>query len=145
MDDKRPRKRTLEDSKTRRLETLRIHPMPCVFCSDPSAAGQVLTEDERTWTILHPDGQVMLVARRHVQNVSDLDEEEWLEVARVWHRTERELRDSTGAERVVVMKLGIQTPHLHVHLYPFGADATREEVFAVIDGRAKLRLTLTRR
>ena len=116
--------------------------MPCVFCSDPSAAGQVLTEDERTWTILHPDGQVMIVAKRHVQNVSDLEEDEWLEVARVWHRAERELRAATRAERVVVMKLGIQTPHLHVHLYPFGADATREEVFAVIDGRAKLRLTL---
>ena len=84
----------------------------------------------------------MVVARRHVENVSDLEEDEWLAVARTWHRAERELRAKTGAAKVIVMKLGIQTPHLHLHLYPFEATATRPEVFDVIDGRAKLRLTL---
>lgn len=116
--------------------------MSCIFCTNPSAAGALLSEDEHAWTILHPAGQVMVVAKRHVENVSDLDEEEWLHVARTWHRAERQLRASTGAARVIVMKLGIQTPHLHVHLYPFDAQATREEVFAVIDGKASLRLTL---
>lgn len=116
--------------------------MPCVFCTNLSEAGTLLGEDEHTWTLLHPAGQVMVVARRHVENVSDLDLEEWLHVAAVWHRVERELRETTGAARVIVMKLGIQTPHLHVHLYPFDAETTREEVFAVIDGKASLRLTL---
>ena len=119
--------------------------MPCVFCTNPSEAGTLLAEDERTWTVLHPAGQVMIVAKRHVENVSDLDVEEWLQVARVWHGAERELREATGAVRVIVMKLGIQTPHLHVHLYPFDAQATREEVFAVIDGKASPRLTLAPR
>ena len=119
--------------------------MTCVFCTDVNAAGTVLAEDEATWTLLHPQGQLMIVARRHVENVSDLDEEEWLHVARVWHRAERELREQTGAERVIVMKLGIQTPHLHVHLYPFSKDDTREQIFDVIDGRATLRLTLASR
>ena len=117
--------------------------MPCVFCSNLHAAGEVLSEDDHAWVILHPQGQLMVVARRHVENVSDLDEEEWLQVARVWHRTERDLRQRTGAERVIVMKLGIQTPHLHLHLYPFSSGDTREDVFAVIDGAARLRLTLT--
>ena len=85
----------------------------------------------------------MIVAKQHVENVSDLEEGAWLHLAKVWHRTERELREKTGADRVMVMKLGIQTPHLHVHLYPFPKDATRDEVFAVIDGRDRLRLTLT--
>ena len=115
----------------------------CDFCTNPSGAGTILAEDDHAWTILHPDGQVMVVARRHVENVSDLDEEEWLQVARVWHRAERALRQATGAARVMVMKLGIQTPHLHVHLYPFAADASRAEVFDVIEGRASLSLTLT--
>jgi diadenosine tetraphosphate (Ap4A) HIT family hydrolase len=52
-------------------------------------------------------------------------------LARVWHRAERALK----AERVMVMKLGIQTPHLHIHLFPFDATATREEVFAAFEGR----------
>ena len=117
----------------------------CVFCTNPHDAGRLIAEDADTWTILHPQGQLMIVAKRHVENVSDLDEGEWLRVARVWHRAERDLREQTGAERVIVMKLGIQTPHLHVHLYPFSRDDTREQVFDVIDGRATLRLTLAPR
>ena len=115
--------------------------MTCVFCTDVSQSGHVLAEDDRTWTLQHPAGQWMVVAKKHVENVSDLDEEEWLHVARVWHRAERELREKTRADRVIIMKLGLQTPHLHIHLYPFNANATREDVFAVIDGRAPLRLT----
>jgi hypothetical protein len=38
----------------------------------------------------------------------------------------------------MVMKLGIRTPHLHVHLYPFSSNATREEVFAAFEGRLTL-------
>ena len=67
----------------------------------------------------------------YVRAYSDLaDEDEWLHIARVWHRTERAM----NAERVMVMKLGIQTPHLHIHLFPFDASATREEVFAAFAG-----------
>jgi len=100
--------------------------MPCVFCTDVTRAGEVLAEDEHSWVVRHPHGQTMIVARRHAQNVGDLPEDEWLHLARVWHRTERSMR----AERVMVMKLGIQTPHLHIHLFPFDGAATREEVLA---------------
>jgi len=112
--------------------------MSCVFCTDVNQSGEVLSEDERSWVVRHPQGQVMIVAKRHAENVSDLDEEEWLHLARVWHRAERRLREETKADRVMVMKLGIQTPHLHVHLYPFSSEATREEVFAAFEGRLTL-------
>ena len=49
---------------------------------------------------------------------------------------ERALLDATGAERAIIFKLGILTPHLHIHIYPMSATATREEVFAAIDGNA---------
>jgi len=105
--------------------------MPCVFCTDPAQAGELLSEDAHSWVIRHPQGQTMIVAKRHVENVGGLDEDEWLHLARVWHRTERTLE----AERVMVMKLGIQTPHLHIHLFPFDATASREEVFAAFAGK----------
>lgn len=117
--------------------------MNCVFCTNPGGAGTLLEEDERTWVLVHPQGQLMIVAKRHVENVSDLDVDEWLHVARVWHRAESDLRAKTGAERVIVMKLGLQTPHLHIHLYPFPSASTRDDVFDVIEGRATPRLTLT--
>ena len=105
--------------------------MSCVFCTDPRDAGTVLSENEHAWVIHHPQGQTMIVAKRHVENVSDLAEDEWLEVARTWHRAEREI----DAERVIVFKLGVQTPHLHIHLHPFPKSATREEIFLTLAGR----------
>lgn len=115
------------------------HRMACVFCSNPSDAGELVYEDPRSWVILHPDwsprGHAMVVAKRHAENASALDEDEWLHVARVFRETERVLLDLTGTRRAIVMKLGIQTPHLHLHIYPSSEAATREEVFAAIDGK----------
>ncbi len=114
--------------------------MACTFCADPLSAGELLFEDDRVWVLLHPDwsprGHAMVVAKRHVENASALDEDEWLHLARVWHRAERVLLEATGAERAIILKLGIMTPHLHVHIYPMSATATREDVFATIDGKA---------
>jgi diadenosine tetraphosphate (Ap4A) HIT family hydrolase len=112
--------------------------MTCTFCSDLSDARGLVFEDERVWVLLHPDwsprGHAMVVAKRHVENASSLDDEEWLHLARVWHRAERAILDATGAERAIIFKLGILTPHLHIHIYPMSAIATREDVFAAIDG-----------
>ena len=114
--------------------------MACTFCADPLSAGELVFEDDRVWVLLHPDwsprGHAMVVSKRHVENASALDEEEWLHLARVWHRAERVLLEATGADRAIILKLGIMTPHLHVHIYPVSAQATREEVFAAIDGKA---------
>lgn len=114
--------------------------MTCTFCSDLSAAGSLVFEDDRVWVLLHPDwsprGHAMVVAKRHVENASSLEEDEWLHLTRVWHRAERALLDATGAERAIILKLGILTPHLHIHIYPMSAAATREDVFAAIDGNA---------
>lgn len=113
--------------------------MNCVFCTDAASAGDLVYEDQHALVLLHPDwsprGHAMVVAKAHVENVSALDEEAWLHLARVWHRAERVLLAATGAERAVILKLGIQTPHLHVHIYPVSAAAMRDEVFAAFDGK----------
>lgn len=113
--------------------------MSCGFCSDPSSTGEIVFEDDRSWVILHPDwsprGHVMVVAKRHAENASGLDEDEWLHVARIFRRTEQILLELTRTQRAIVMKLGIMTPHLHLHIYPTSERATREEVFEAIDGK----------
>jgi diadenosine tetraphosphate (Ap4A) HIT family hydrolase len=113
--------------------------MSCVFCDAPLTAGEAVYEDERVLVLLHPDwsprGHAMVVAKRHVENASDLDEDEGLHLTRVWQRAERELLALTGAERAVILKLGIVTPHLHLHIYPVAATDSREEVFAAFDGK----------
>ena len=114
--------------------------MSCAFCTDLASTGTLVSEDADTWVLLHPDwsprGHVMVVAKRHVENASQLTETEWLRVARVWRDVERGVLAATGAQRAIVMKLGLQTPHLHLHLYPVSGEATRSDVFAAIEGKA---------
>jgi histidine triad (HIT) family protein len=114
--------------------------MTCVFCSDPKSAGALVFEDAQSWVLLHPDwsprGHAMVVSKHHVENASELEEDAWLHLAGVWHRAERVLLNVTGMQRAVILKLGIMTPHLHVHIYPVSSAATRDDVFAAIDGKS---------
>ena len=101
------------------------------------ADSMVLGRNEAAVAVLHDDwavrGHAMIVARRHVENVSDLDDEE----ARAFltlHRTlERALLEQLHVERVVLLKLGLAVPHLHLHLYPVSRNMTRAEIFAAIN------------
>ena len=76
----------------------------------------------------------MVIARQHVENLSDLDDP--AAFMSVYVRAERALLEATGCERAIVIKLGIMTPHLHLHIYPVAATATRAEVMASIDGKS---------
>lgn len=101
----------------------------------------VVFEDDRVAVVVHEDwavrGHLMVVSKRHVENISDLDDEEWVHFARVYRRAERAALDATHADRAIVMKLGIATPHLHLHIYPVPAMMSRAEVMSVIDARSK--------
>ena len=115
--------------------------MTCVFCNDPRAAGDVVFEDDRVLVVLHADwsvrGHAMVVWRKHVENVADLTLDDYVHFAAVHHRAERALLDATGTGRAVLMKLGIATPHLHLHIYPVSAALTRDDVFEILDGRVR--------
>ena len=115
--------------------------MDCVFCTDASRAGDVVFEDEHAMVVLHEDwsvrGHAMVAARRHVENVSDLAADEWSHIAQLFARVERVLLRLTNAERAIVMKLGIATPHLHLHIYPLSAQLDRAAVMRIIDAETR--------
>jgi diadenosine tetraphosphate (Ap4A) HIT family hydrolase len=79
----------------------------------------------------------MVVWRAHVENFSGLSEEEAEHFARVHRAAEKALLEVTGAERAVLLKLGIMTPHLHLHLYPVSSSLDRAAVLAVIEGKVR--------
>ena len=79
----------------------------------------------------------MLVLARHAENFSDLTDAEAAQFARVEKVVERALLDVTGARRAILLKLGIQTPHFHIHIYPVDETMTREAVQKVIDARVQ--------
>ena len=113
----------------------------CLFCTDVRAAGELLAEDERVWIVLHGDwavrGHAMVVWKKHVENIADLTADEYAHFAAMHHRAERALLAATGAERAVILKLGIATPHLHVHIYPVAAALDRPAVMEIIDARVR--------
>jgi diadenosine tetraphosphate (Ap4A) HIT family hydrolase len=113
--------------------------MICVFCNDVSESGDVVLETAHAWVVLHNDwavpGHAMIVSRRHVENASDLTEHEWEHFGSIWRRAERALLTATESDRAIVLKLGLQTPHLHVHIYPVQKTLTRDDVFAAIDAK----------
>ena len=112
----------------------------CVFCTRLHTL-EVLFEDARTAIILHEDwavrGHVMVVWKAHVENISNLTSDEWIHFAAIYRTAERTLLELTGADRAIVIKLGIATPHLHFHIYPVPAALSRAEVMEIIDARRK--------
>jgi diadenosine tetraphosphate (Ap4A) HIT family hydrolase len=110
----------------------------CFFCD---RSHRELYSDWRCFVMLHDDwavrGHAMVVWREHVENISDLTPEDAAHFLAVYARAERALLNVTGAERAIILKLGIQTPHLHVHIYPFASTADRSAVMAAIDGKVR--------
>ncbi|HXH92135.1 MAG TPA: HIT family protein [Thermoanaerobaculia bacterium] len=113
--------------------------MTCVFCHDPCDAGDLVSEDEKLLVILHSDwavrGHAMIVWKEHVENVADLAPDDYAHFAAVHHRVEKALLDVTHADRAILLKLGIVTPHLHLHIYPVRATLDRAQVMEIIDGK----------
>ncbi len=111
--------------------------MTCVFCDEPGAAGELLFDDGRVLVILHDDwavrGHAMVVWKEHVENAADLTIDEYIHFAAIHHRAERALLAVTHADRAILLKLGIVTPHLHLHIYPVSASLDREAVMEIID------------
>jgi diadenosine tetraphosphate (Ap4A) HIT family hydrolase len=112
--------------------------MPCTFCDEVHDA---LYADERCFVMLHDDstvrGHAMVVWRAHVENLSDLSQADAAHFMRVHRAAERVLLEVTGCTRAILLKLGLATPHLHVHVYPFPATADRAAVFAAMDGHTR--------
>jgi diadenosine tetraphosphate (Ap4A) HIT family hydrolase len=115
--------------------------MTCLFCNDPHSAGEVLFEDARVLVILHDDwavrGHAMVVWKEHVENVADLTIDDSIHFAAIHRRAERALLAVTRAERAILLKLGIATPHLHLHIYPVSAGLDRAAVMEIIDARVR--------
>jgi diadenosine tetraphosphate (Ap4A) HIT family hydrolase len=118
-----------------------LHLVTCLFCNEPHAAGDLLFEDARVLVILHDDwavrGHAMVVWKEHVENVADLPIDDYLHFATIHHRVERALLAATNAERAILLKLGIATPHLHLHLYPVSASLDRDAVMEIIENRVR--------
>ena len=110
----------------------------CQLCAaNLSSAGELIVDFGDWKFLLHPDaavrGHAMLVAPRHVENFADLTDSEAQQLARVQKVVERALLDVTHTDRAILLKLGIQVPHFHLHIYPVSRTLSRDDVMRVIN------------
>jgi len=109
-----------------------------LFCSNLNTL-ELVYSDAAAAVALHEDwavrGHAMVIAREHVENLSDLADLDAF--MRVYRAAERALIELTGADRAMILKLGIVTPHLHLHIYPVTAALDRASVMAIIDARVR--------
>jgi diadenosine tetraphosphate (Ap4A) HIT family hydrolase len=116
----------------------------CLFCAHLNSL-LILFEDDRAAVALHEDwavrGHAMVIWKEHLENIAQLSESEVAHFAAVYRRAERALLEVTGADRAVMLKLGIITPHLHVHIYPVSATLDRARVMDIIEGRVREELS----
>ena len=114
----------------------------CPLCDDVERTGTRLLSNETVNVLLHPDwsclGHAMIASRRHVENFSELTADEAAAFCETVRRVEDVLLHESRADRAILLKLGIQTPHLHLHIYPVSASLDRESVMAIIDARVRV-------
>jgi histidine triad (HIT) family protein len=102
-------------------------------------------EDEATFAFLdinpRAEGHTIVVPRREVDYLFDLPEEDYAALWASCNTVARGLKAATGCDRVLVLVLGYEIPHAHVHLIPSrGSDHIP---FPPVDADAAARLAET--
>jgi histidine triad (HIT) family protein len=86
----------------------------------------IFYEDEKFIAILdiNPirDGHILVIPKREVDYIFDLDDHEYLELMsvskKVAFKLEEKLNGKVQFSRVAIIVEGLQVPHVHVHLVP---------------------------
>ena len=66
-------------------------------------------------------GHALVIPKREVDYLFDLPEDEYTALWKTVRVVEAALRKATGCKRVVVLVVGYEVPHAHVHLIPTNA------------------------
>jgi len=63
-------------------------------------------------------GHTLVVPKKEVDKITDLDEDSYRELMAFSHKIARALDRSMDAKRVAMAVVGLEVPHVHVHLIP---------------------------
>lgn len=97
------------------------------FCAKASEGIAFVGESEVAVSFMDAfpvsEGHVLVVPRRHLARVEDLDPDEWAGVVVLVHRVSRELADQPGIDGLNVgvnsgVAAGQTVDHAHVHVMP---------------------------
>ena len=79
-------------------------------------------EDDEVYAFLDispiQPGHTLVIPKREVDYLFDLSEAEYTQLWLAVRKVEAALKKATGCQRVVLMVVGYEVPHAHIHLIP---------------------------
>lgn len=121
--------------------------MPTIFTKiiDGEIPSHRIHEDEYTYAFLdinpRQEGHTLVVPKREVDYLFDLPSDDYAALWAAVQTVATALKEATGCARVVVIALGYEVPHAHVHLIP--TNSLRDVPFPPVDEGAQEHLTET--
>lgn len=102
-------------------------------------------EDDATYAFLdinpRQEGHTLVVPKREVDYLFDLPPDDYAALWESVRTVSAALKEATGCARVVVIVLGYEVPHAHVHLIP--SNSLGDVPFPPVDDAARGRLEET--
>ncbi|MFC4689031.1 HIT family protein [Dokdonia genika] len=84
--------------------------------------GQIVAEDDKHIAILdinpNAKGHTLCIPKKEVNKIFDLEEQEYLDLMRFSRKVAIALEKVVPCKRVGVSVIGLEVPHVHVHLIP---------------------------
>lgn len=84
--------------------------------------GHIIAEDDTHIAILdinpNAKGHTLCIPKREVNKIFDLPEREYLDLMAFSRKVAKALEKAVSCERIGVSVIGLEVPHVHVHLIP---------------------------
>lgn len=82
-------------------------------------------EDEKTLAFLdiHPktEGHTLIVSKQEIDEFTDLADDDYTAVMETVRKVAKRLKQIYPGKRVGLMVIGVDVPHVHVHVFPFSS------------------------
>lgn len=89
---------------------------------DREIPGHIVAEDAHHIAILdinpNAKGHTLCIPKREVNKIFDLEEQEYLDLMSFSRRVAIALEKAVDCKRIGVSVIGLEVPHVHVHLIP---------------------------
>ncbi|EZH74848.1 HIT family hydrolase [Aquimarina atlantica] len=81
-----------------------------------------VAEDENYYAFLdispNAKGHTLCIPKKEEDKIFDLDEDEYLELMRFSRKVAKAIEKTVSCKRVGIAVVGLEVPHVHVHLIP---------------------------
>ncbi len=98
--------------------------MPSIFTKiiNKEISGHIVAEDDKHIAILdvnpNAKGHTLCIPKKEVNKIFDLEEQEYLDLMLFSRKVAIALEKAVPCKRVGVSVIGLEVPHVHVHLVP---------------------------